>query len=326
LNKDDVYGTKHATSTRLRFPRTFTMTKIDSSNDSTMAAQSAEAPNAYLLMREEKIARNKARLLELGLTKESNKTNVAKATRPKSTSTSNVASQMSQPVRRSKRVLNDKNGSTLDVDSTYIEKKRKVTRLADQNAALLTGSEMHSKTKTSSQEVAHALNSARSISINIQDFLFGDPHRDLNESPGYLGRQVAATKAVVMERSCLAASNYDGDRISFNKYSGVQEWAGNVLYLWVNLGAPHSDVANEFLENGRHVSWFGGARMHSESPVIAKLRQKDAQIVLFCREYAPVTKTFGSYVCFGRLQVSLYCFNQSDLPLEMVGSVALLLD
>jgi hypothetical protein len=55
-------------------------------------------------------------------------------------------------------------------------------------------------------------------------------------------------KAFVMEESAQLCSHHSGN-ISFNKYSGVQEWK-NALFLWVNLGNG-GDVVNEFLDSGR---------------------------------------------------------------------------
>ncbi len=47
---------------------------------------------------------------------------------------------------------------------------------------------------------------------------------------------------------------------SFSKYSGVLEWS-NCIFLWVNLeGASGYD--NNFSQDGRFVTWFGGSRMH----------------------------------------------------------------
>jgi hypothetical protein len=114
-----------------------------------------------------------------------------------------------------------------------------------------------------------------------------------------------------MEESARrAAELYEGGPISFNKYSGVQEWGNDVLFLWVNLGAPASDVVNDFLDNGRQVTWFGGSRMHDDTKVIQRLVQvgtktdsstSSSGIVLWCRQYNRSARGFGPYFCMGRL-------------------------
>lgn len=61
----------------------------------------------------------------------------------------------------------------------------------------------------------------------------------------------ATGKAFVMEKVAKAAG-HDVNRLSFNKYSGVQEWQNDALFLWVNLGKG-GDVVNDFLNDGRQV-------------------------------------------------------------------------
>ena len=64
-------------------------------------------------------------------------------------------------------------------------------------------------------------------------------------------------KAFVMEeavRRCPPSSDELSvpSKLSFNKYSGVQEWKNDTMFLWVNLGGK-GDVVNDFLDNGRQV-------------------------------------------------------------------------
>jgi hypothetical protein len=47
----------------------------------------------------------------------------------------------------------------------------------------------------------------------------------------------------------------------FSKYCGAVEWR-NCVYLWVNVGGS-SGYSNAFSEEGRHMMWFGGSRMHA---------------------------------------------------------------
>lgn len=59
-------------------------------------------------------------------------------------------------------------------------------------------------------------------------------------------------KAVVMQEAAQKSGHDLVSTISFNKYSGVQEWQNDALFLWVNLGAG-GDVVNDFLNGGRQV-------------------------------------------------------------------------
>jgi hypothetical protein len=147
---------------------------------------------------------------------------------------------------------------------------------------------------------------------------------------------------VIHESFRRAASKQDQERLSntlrlsFNKYSGVQEWGANVLFLWVNLGVKNADVVNDFLDGGRQITWFGGSRMHDDSPVIQQLlrvgrRQAKATsngngnsndsngsnsqggIILWCRTYRTETKGFSPYTCLGRLSYQSHVVGSSPL-------------
>ena len=153
-----------------------------------------------------------------------------------------------------------------------------------------------------------AANSVRSINIDTKALLFGEK--------GVLGQMMGHTgKEYVINESFALAYPEDqkrlsGYKLSFNKYCGVQEFQ-NAIFLWINLGSKDNPVVNDFLDDARQVTWFGGSRMHDESPVIHKLlnygRQDNSNskphsnIILWCRRYQTETKQFTPYVCFGRL-------------------------
>jgi len=183
-----------------------------------------------------------------------------------------------------------------------------------------------------------AANSVRTVDLDIKTLVLGNNNNNTNNN-GLLGKMMERTgkEFIINESFSLAASIEDQQRLqsvklSFNKYCGVQEWK-NALFLWVNLGT--NDSPNEFLEDARCVTWFGGSRMHDDSPVVQKLirygkegmgvaikqeKQKEegvisgsassagsastdrsSNIILWCRRYQPEEKKFSPYVCFGRL-------------------------
>ena len=100
--------------------------------------------------------------------------------------------------------------------------------------------------------------SARALDANFAYFIS-------NEKLGTLLSDLNFGKAAVM-----ALSN-SGKTPKFSKYSGVAEWR-NCVYLWVNItGHDGSAYNNTFTENGRYMQWFGGSRMHADSPVTQRL-------------------------------------------------------
>lgn len=90
-----------------------------------------------------------------------------------------------------------------------------------------------------------------------------------NNNLGRMLDDLGPTKATIM-----AASNY-GSVPSFSKYSGVVEWK-NCVYLWVNISGNSSqsnltDYVNIFRNEGKTMTWFGGSRMHADSPITKRL-------------------------------------------------------
>lgn len=258
-----------------------------------------EHDNPYLKLRKEKIARNQARLQELGL---------YKATRPSSSTTiapksarKELNEEVYLPLRRSSR---KRPSPSSDADPSPVRETTPASpKLKRSSKAIVVSKDPHT----------FPPHSARAMELNIFKLVHGDSF-----TRGLLGKKMTHSgKAHVMEESARLA--VDGveeiHRLSFNKYSGVQEWGNNVMFLWVNLGAPNSEVINEFFDGGREVSWFGGSRMHEETPVIQKIKaigsKKDLEesssegIILWCRKYIADQKTFSPYVCLGRLSVSL---------------------
>jgi len=212
-----------------------------------------------------------------------------------------------QPSRRSSRFSKSEKPNYKEV-STFIEQKAGAVKKRPRSA---TESRIVSPSPAATP-VPPAANSVRSISIDTKTLVLGEK--------GVLGQMMDRTgkEFVINESFSLAAFSDDqkrlaGSRLSFNKYCGVQEFK-NAVFLWINLGSKDNPVVNDFLNDAQQVSWFGGSRMHDESPVIHKLlkmgRQHDdkggndephSDIILWCRRYQSDTKQFTPYVCFGRL-------------------------
>jgi hypothetical protein len=305
-------------------------------------------PNSYQALREANIARNEARLRALGLSKFSASKNqgrnneLSTQAQNRRRSTKRPRQQENQQrqqyaTRRSTR-LTQKSSLPSSVhpsaqpsdDSTMQESLPQET---DQESntnvranKLMTVEDIQKEVESHPLSVPlitppkSSANSARSMTLDVEKLLYG-PN-------GLLGKIMTKTgKAFVMEESArLAVNNIEvfNGSISFNKYSGVQEWSNAAIFLWVNLHAPDSEVTNEFSHSGRHVSWFGGTRMHDATPAICRLKQigvaaatgklrPSEGVVLWCRVYNAHQKAFGAYICLGRLSVRSFCSFQTQV-------------
>lgn len=195
-----------------------------------------ETNNPYLALRAAKIARNEARLKELGLwrPRTTRAPPQVQARRPKKVTPLHTKKKESPPLRRSSRHSNR--------PATYLElppepKRRKQTDDAQ-------GERTESTAVTPAQEEVKTFppHSARAMDIHVEKLVLA----------GLLGNMMDKTgKAYVMEEAAIR-SGLEVSNISFNKYSGVQEWQNDALFLWVNLGNG-GDVVNDFLNGGRQV-------------------------------------------------------------------------
>lgn len=191
-----------------------------------------EESNLYLQLRAQKIARNQARLKELGLLRpQGSRAPVNKVQKPKKVVVS--AKEATAPLRRSSRHLN-RPTTYLELPEPKRSKHSGEARAKSAKARIVA----HEATETKTFP-AH---SARSMNINVDSLVSG----------GLLGHVMERTgKAFVMEQ-VAQRSGIDVVNISFNKYSGVQDWKNDALFLWVNLGNG-GDVFNDFLDGGRQV-------------------------------------------------------------------------
>jgi hypothetical protein len=287
--------------------------------------------NPYLALREAKIARNELRLKELGLLHQPSSlrgtgaTSIQGQTSSKRKKVSSAEDSEPTILRRSSRHRGEEPASYQDVPP---ERSQRRTRARDEeDASSVSESDVAVRAMPPAPSPSSfPKNSARVFHLDVERLLLGTKDGE----DGALGQSMERTgKAFVMEESARrAVSSYSGGPISFNKYSGVQAWGNNVMFLWINLNPPNSEVLNEFPGGGRQVTWYGGSRMHSGTPVIqqlikvgkeAKSEASDGGVVLWCRQYLAEKRTFGPYVCFGRLAYESH--EPSSQPLTFVWNL-----
>lgn len=279
-----------------------------------------EATNPYFALRQAKIARNEARLAQLGLLRPNPATPTNAQT--KSAKKRVAPKPAHEPTRRSRRLSQQTDQPNYKEVSLTSELSRKRGVLAKDTAD---ANEVVSSSPAAAarQLSTPAANSVRSIDIDVTKLVVGDN--------GILGRMMEQSgKEHVINKSFeLASSSEDqqrllGTRLSFNKYCGVQEWK-NAVFLWVNLGSKDNTVVNDFLDTGKQITWFGGSRMYDDSPVIHKLLKlgKDvtgtSNIVLWVRKYDANSKKFTPYICLGRL--SYHSHQPGSHPLAFVWNL-----
>ena len=273
--------------------------------------------NPYLALREAKIARNQARLRELGLLSKKELPSSGRTTTPPTkTATTAVAKVETKPLvlRRSRRLSQlpenpDYTEPNVDLIRERKSKRSRITTTTRKTTRTTTTTTTKGGDKTPVSRPPPAANSVRAISINPENLVFGK-----DKVSGFLGVPMERTgKEFVIyesfERAALSEDRHrlEGSRLSFNKYSGVQEWK-NSIFLWVNLGGKDGTVVNDFLEGGKQITWFGGSRMQDDTPVVQRLLRlgkaaspSSSSIILWCRRYEAEKKTYSPYVCLGRL-------------------------
>ncbi|KAG7350573.1 hypothetical protein IV203_009933 [Nitzschia inconspicua] len=292
--------------------------------------------NPYLALRAAKIARNEARLKELGLWKQpqlttSQPSSFTRHTPKKKGLASSLLSD-SDPVSKKSRktvtVGNPRRSARIsgqDGQPNYKEDTI-VDKSSNGRTSIPTEDAIHDRKKQPSED-SPGIRKERSPSLKVQAPPKANSVRQLSLDMTtlvrkYLGQSMECSgKEFVIHESFRVASDskevlrrLKGAKLSFNKYCGVQQWR-NCAFLWVNMGnnGASNSVANDFLEDGRLVTWFGGSRMDEQSPIIQTLFDlgkeaadkipvvPESGIVLWCRKYDGESKKFGPYVCLGRL-------------------------
>ena len=283
--------------------------------------------NPYMALRAAKIARNQARLKELGLYKPSAATRSRKRgpviERKKKHET---AASAAEPRRRSVRISGDlsnpnyveskdfkkcppysstrQHGTkrSLDVDDNPIHD-------ADERIHLQSKQTSSKPSTSSRQQIAPAANSVRTVSLDVSILVRKFLAKPLETFGKYFIIETSFKEAAYPEdRQRLEGAS----RLSFNKFSGVQLWK-NVIFLWINVGGPTgaNSLVNVFSHNGSRVTWFGGSKMREESPVIQALIRMGKEtastpsfssaLILWVRQYDSKKKKLLPYTCLGRL-------------------------
>mmetsp|Transcript_27393 Transcript_27393/g.86838 ORF Transcript_27393/g.86838 Transcript_27393/m.86838 type:complete len:329 (-) Transcript_27393:67-1053(-) len=292
----------------------------------------------YERQRAENIKRNEQMLKSLGLENDSRK-RPRRNPKPKPKPKAKLKVEPQEPLRRSSRNLgvpapqySEKVYAELDrwerAESNPKAAKRR--RPAPSPSARAADAKPITKFQAKSD-----VNFARDMDIDVEAFV-----------SNWLGKEMPAFgKACVMSTAAAAVSigvaePKDGAAASgvvprFNKYSGVAEWS-NALFLFVNIGG--ADYANNFLEGGQSITWFGGSRMHPDTKVVKRLLQygraaanptpdtkphkatprsttptpvpRQSSIVLLCRFQGE------PYVCCGRLAYVEH--SELEMPLRFV--------
>ncbi len=302
--------------------------------------------NPYLALREAKIRRNEARLRELGLLKANNKQSTSDLIQEDSRKQQDKSQRKrafpgdkaaSLALRRSNRLseqpqtVNFK--ETTDFAHSQKTKRPRVVTPATIDDSFTTEITDSQNNKSPTQIKPPAANSVRGISLCTQLLTMGtSENKTKKRNAGLLGLPMerVGKEFVIYKSFDVAASVEDrqrleGARLSFNKYSGVQEW-NDCVFLWVNLGAKGNTVVNDFMKSGTQITWFGGSRMVDETPVVERLirwgkeaTDSHSKIILWCRRFDSSMKAFGPYICLGRL--SYHSHLQGSRPLAFLWNL-----
>jgi hypothetical protein len=215
-----------------------------------------DTDNPYLKLRASKIARNQARLAELGLLTKTKSTSAARLAAKKSSQSKKAVRNPTHLLRRSTRSISRPSTYTEPVvqEAGTTNKRERQHFEQHPTQAVTSLEETEEERDVGPDPSSLSPWSVRSMAIHVGKLVLGN---DEHSSSGLLGETMERTgKAFVMEesvRQCMSIEDPSHvPRLSFNKYSGVQEWKNDALFLWVNLGGP-GDVVNDFLQEGRQV-------------------------------------------------------------------------
>jgi hypothetical protein len=285
--------------------------------------------NPYMALRAAKIARNQARLKELGLDKPAflKKSAISSSRKrgpvvTKQEKNSHGTAPSSSPRRRSARITGLANNPDYKESNDWAPvhpntRNRGTKRTLDVDEKPADGADekittLSPKPSTCPRQqttTTPAANSVRTISLDVSVLVQKFLAKPMDTFGKYFVIETSFHEAAFPEDLQRLGGV---SRLSFNKFSGVQPWK-NVFYLWINIGGPTdaNSLVNDFSHNGSRVTWFGGSKMREDSPVIQNLVRVGKEsasnpsstsgIILWCRQYDWDTRKLLPYTCLGRL-------------------------
>ena len=202
--------------------------------------------NDYLDLRQRNIERNEAKLRELGLLRPKPKPKFATRYKPDLKKKLNPTC-----VRRSsRRIGRPESYKDVSIGSVQLSTRKPhsddTSEYFEDLKPELQGKKTARGAKAENDAIGFPANSARGIHLDVGRLV----HARLGKAMEITG------KAAVVEEAAQQFSAGQSDYsiingISFNKYCGVQEWNGNRVFLWVNLGGPQTGYVNNFAEEGK---------------------------------------------------------------------------
>jgi hypothetical protein len=262
-----------------------------------------EGLSAYERSRLETIARNTAKLGELGLLNSqlggappARRPPAPKRARPPADA---VARAPTAPTRRSERALGmqqvaesaraDRSATADDTDASRAQPRGSAPRdRGEPSIAGLRASpavERDAPTAGSSRSEKASVEALAQLGVGKE--IPGPPTKASVMAFASDGRQCPKFSKCVRARRSLAArarpsrhSRADACGSAL-RYSGSIEWK-NAIFLFVNVGG--TDYSNLFTDGGKRMSWFAGGRQDETTPLIRLLLgPKSPPRLLFCR-------------------------------------------
>jgi hypothetical protein len=259
-----------------------------------------QVSSEYELLRLAKIARNMAKLRELGLLDDTMKPQGRSKPRRRRRRGSE------ETLRRSKRLQ-----MMLSRGSDKVDKEHSIPRAVSSSS--------------SRPPLLHpvAAYHVQGIELDVKtliDHFLGREKQDFLDNKAKVVSESA--RVAVQSSTTMSDENQRGMKISFNKYSSVLEWSGSTFFLWINFAVGVGPGVS-FVGSGRRVHWFGGSMIDPKSPLTGKMILRlvaaggkkgkgtrdvgscvrGGNVVLWCRRYCADRNDLTPYACLGRLKV-----------------------
>ena len=245
-----------------------------------------EETNPYLALRKAKIARNQAKLKELGFGAKPPKGQRKPKKRPTPPVVPVVAKRRSRRISKfeqHERSKKKRKLSPLPSNFVYGQTKRKNGTSAPVEANSLITITLNSELLVTGGKKAwnNSVNNVKGDDDD-DDSSTSSSSSQTSTVDSILGIQMEETgkECAVYESFNRAAAPADYERLyTFErllfKTANVVEWK-NAIFLFVDIGPPKTHpleraVMSQFLKDGQQITWFGLDRMKEDSPIIQKL-------------------------------------------------------